>query len=292
MTVVRFHDNSRHATVEERLNIRRVETSSVATTELIQVANFPKGVRKISLADPLDRNAMVEALRAQLRRALEDAYAEATVRALVIGGAGKNFSVGGDLSHIAEREAGLASYAMMKGVGEVALLVRNGAKPIVAAVAGHCIGAGAGLALLCDTIVMERSASIGLPYLRIGLVPDFGLSHTLAERIGYPAARQALLFAKTFKADDAAAAGLADELVGEGQAHALELATTLAAFPAHALGLVRQMLRDGGSTLEADLDREAAYQATCFGSADMQEGVAAFREKRKPDFVRDLIQYD
>lgn len=256
--------------------------------DLLLVSDGPGGIRRILMADPLDRNALVEAMRVQLRHTLEEANADAAVRAMVIGGAGKNFSVGGDLSHIAGREAGQTSYTMMTGVADVALMVRNSPKPIVAAVTGHCIGAGAGLALLCDAVVMGRSATMGFPYLKIGLVPDFGLSHTLAERIGLPAARQALLFAKTFKSDAAAAIGLVDEVVDDERvgARALELATNLAEAPAHALLLLRQMLRNGGGTLDADLDREAAYQSTCFGSADVKEGIAAFKEKRKPDFLR------
>lgn len=269
------------------MNTHARETSTDATANLVQVSDSPSGVRTILMCDPLDRNALVEGLRNKIRGALEDAYRSAAIRSIVIGGADKNFSVGGDLSHVAELSAGQASHAVMKSVGELAQFVRTGPKPIVAAVTGHCIGAGAGLALLCDTIVMGQSASIGFPFLRIGLVPDFGLSYTLAERIGHPAARQALLFAKTFKAQDAVALGLVDETVEDDAVHAraLALATTLAEFPAYALALARQMLRDG-STLEASLQREAVNQAICFGSDDVKEGVAAFKEKRKADFVR------
>jgi 2-(1,2-epoxy-1,2-dihydrophenyl)acetyl-CoA isomerase len=270
------------------LNTRGVEPPNGVGHDLVHISDSAKGVRVILMSDPLDRNALVEALRAPLRRSLEKAYADPDIRAIVIGGAGKNFSVGGDLLQLAELKAGQASHARMKSVGDVALLVRNGAKPIVAAVTGHCLGAGAGLALLCDTIVMGHSAAIGFPFLRIGLVPDFGVSHTLAERIGAPAARQALLFAKTFRASDALAVGLVDEIVDDGLVHtrALELAATLAEFPAYAMGLTRQILRANGGTLESDLHREAAYQAICLGSEDVQEGVAAFREKRKADFIR------
>jgi len=240
------------------------------------------------MSDPLDRNALVAALRAPLRRALEEAFADETVRSIVLCGDGRNFSVGGDLSHVAELESGQRSHATMKSVADLALLVRSAPKPIVAAVTGHCIGAGAGLALLCDTVVMGRGASIGFPFLKIGLVPDFGLSHTLPERIGRPAARQAFLYAKTFKGDEAAAIGLVDEVVDDASVRqrALELASTLAEAPAYALGLTRQMLRERGGTLEADLQREAVTQAICFGSADTREGVAAFKQKRRANFSK------
>lgn len=264
------------------------DAAAISPERLILIEDSARGVRKILLADPLDRNALVETLRDQLHDALKAAYADISVRAIIIGSAGKNFSVGGDLSHVAGRDAGQSSYTMMAGVADVALSVRNGSKPVIAAVTGHCIGAGAGLALLCDTIIMGKGAAIGFPYIKIGLVPDFGLSHTLPERIGLPAARQALLFGKTFKAEEAMVIGLADEIVDDERVseRALQLATRLAEAPAHALHLLRRMLREGGATLETTLDREAAYQSTCFGSADVQEGIAAFKEKRKPDFLR------
>lgn len=265
-----------------------MHTAGKTPDDLVRTADHPQGVRQILLADPLDRNALVETMRTQLHEALNEAYADGRVRAIVICAAAKNFSVGGDLSHVAEREAGQSSYTMMSAVGDVALAVRNGPKPVVAAVTGHCIGAGAGLALLCDTVVMGKSAAMGFPFVKIGLVPDFGLSYTLAERIGLPAARQALLYARTFKADAALAIGLVDEVVDDDRVRdrAIELATMLAEAPAHAVLLLRRMLRESGSTLADMLDREAVYQSTCFGSADLKEGVAAFKEKRKPDFIR------
>lgn len=265
-----------------------MDTAATASDELVRTADHPRGVREIVLCDPLGRNALVEAARSQLQEALTGAHADSAVRAIVISAAGRNFSVGGDVSHLEGRNGGQSSYVMMSEVGQVALAVRNGSKPVVAAVTGHCIGAGAGLALLCDTVVMGKSASMGFPFTRIGLVPDFGLSHTLAERIGLPAARQALLYAKTFKAEEAKAIGLADEVTEDDKAgeRALQFATQLAEAPAHAISLVRRMMRDDGASLETRLDREAAYQSTCFGSADLQEGLAAFREKRKPDFIR------
>jgi 2-(1,2-epoxy-1,2-dihydrophenyl)acetyl-CoA isomerase len=170
----------------------------------------------------------------------------------------------------------------------VAAMIANCGKPLVAAVTGHAVGAGAGLALLCDTILMGRSAAMGFPFIKIGLVPDFGISHTLASRIGPAAAKQAILYGRTFSAAEAETIGLADKVVGDDEVHtqALVLATELAELPAYALSLTKQMFRTGGDGLEAALQREALNQALCLGSADTREGVAAFKEKRKPDFVR------
>lgn len=262
--------------------------SAESATGPIVVHTHPKGVRQILMSDPAGRNALDEKLRTRLAATITSMLADDSVRALVIGGSQKNFSVGGDLGQIAGFEPGQASHAYMGAANEVAALVGRSAKPIVAAVTGHCIGAGAGLALLCDTIVMGRSAAIGFPFIKIGLVPDFGVSHTLALRIGPAAAKQAILYARTFSAAEAEQTGLADKVVPDDEVHAkaLALAAELAELPAYALSLAKQMFRESGGSLDAALQREALDQAICLGSEDTREGVAAFREKRKADFIR------
>ena len=254
----------------------------------IDASDHPRGVRRILMCDPADRNAFDAPFRAALHAAFTTALADPKVRAIVIGGGAKNFSVGGNLAQVASYEAGQSGHAVMTAAGELALLVGRSCKPLVAAVTGHCLGAGAGLALLCDSIVMGQSASIGFPFLKIGLAPDFGISHTLVRSIGPAAAKQALIQAKTFKAEDALRLGLADEVMEDGEVHgrALGLATTLAEMPAYALGLTKQMLQAPAGTLQDALAREALTQALCFGSPDTREGIAAFQEKRKADFVR------
>src|SRR5689334_10609557 len=101
-----------------------MHTAGKTSDNLVRTAEHPRGVRQILLADPLDRNALVETLRTQLHDALTEAYADSAVRAIVICAAAKNFSVGGDLSHVAGRDAGQSSYTMMSAVGDVALAVR------------------------------------------------------------------------------------------------------------------------------------------------------------------------
>ena len=93
------------------MNTRGVEPPNGVGHDLVHISDSAKGVRVILMSDPLDRNALVEALRAPLRRSLEKAYADPDIRAIVIGGAGKNFSVGGDLLQLAELKAGQASHA-------------------------------------------------------------------------------------------------------------------------------------------------------------------------------------
>ena len=254
---------------------------------LLEIVDLPQGVREIRMCDPAGRNALDESLRGALRRAMTAAYSDPAVRAVVLSSACRNFSVGGDVAAIGQLEPGQGSHARMTAVGELVRLLGQGVKPLVAAVSGHCVGAGAGLALLCDTIILGRSGSIGFPFLKIGVVPDFGISYTLARRIGPSAARQALLYAKAFGADDALKVGLVDEIVGDDEvrARAQAAATQLACMPAYALAQVRQMLRQTGSSLDACLEVEALHQSLCFGSADVKEGIDAFRSKRAAKFV-------
>lgn len=264
-----------------------MQAESRITAGPVAVQVHPQGVRQVVMADPAGRNALDETLRGYLIDAFEGLLADDDVRAVVIG-ASKNFSVGGDLGQIAAYEPGQSSHARMLAANRLAAMAGSSRKPIVAAVTGHCVGAGAGLALLCDTIVMGRGASISFPFIKIGLVPDFGISHTLPLRIGAVAARQAILYGRNFAADEAERSGLADVIVADDEVHAraLALATSLAELPAYAMTLAKQMMREAAPSLEAALQREAINQSICLGSTDTREGVAAFKEKRKPDFVR------
>lgn len=118
-----------------------------------------------------------------------------------------------------------------------------------------------------------------------GPVPDFGIASTLARRVGEARSRQALLYARTYKAADALAFGLADEVVPDEAlaARSMELAAELAELPSHALALTKRMLRQSAN-IDASLDLELTAQVTCFASDDFREGVGAFKEKRKPVF--------
>ena len=252
----------------------------------VEVIDCGRGVRQLLFREP--KNRLNGALRGQLQHALDNATALPEVRAIVIGTTGKHFSVGGDVNAMQNLTDASVSYkyAYMSEVNRLAESLGRCRKPLVAAISGACYGAGAGVALLCDTIVIGRSTEIGFPFLRTGLVPDFGISYTLKRRIGERAARQLLLYAKVVSAPEAIALGLADESVEDSEVipRAIELANRLADMPAEALGLVKEMLRADPTSLEAALREEAMTQSHCLGSNDMREGVAAFLEKRSPIF--------
>lgn len=151
------------------------------------------------------------------------------------------------------------------------------------------MGGGAGLALFADAIVMGEGAMIGFPYFKVGLVPDYGLFHTLPRRVGAGHAARLFNTAAVVKSAEALAIGLVDRVVpdGEVQAAALAQAGLLANLPAAAWAMTKQQMAQMPTSLEAALEMEALAQTVAFGSADHAEGRSAFFEKRKPVFRAD-----
>jgi 2-(1,2-epoxy-1,2-dihydrophenyl)acetyl-CoA isomerase len=252
---------------------------------LIKVERHPRGVVRIVMAHSEARNAMGEVLRGALMEALVPLQLDPACRVLIISSALKDFSVGGDLSRMDTLSDPKAGRARMQSAHRLARLLLSFDKPMIAAVNGYAMGAGAGLALVCDTVVMGQGAAMGFPFPKVGLAPDFAIGYTLPRRIGLARARQALLYARTFPAADALAIGLADDVVPDDRIAdvAMERAMELAELPSHALALTKRML-EHASSAEAVLEAEVTSQALCFATDDFREGVAAFREKRKPLF--------
>ncbi len=263
--------------------------SATATTPEAVLTDTPApAVRRIAMNTPANKNALGAALREAVQAALEAALAEPAVRAVILTGAGADFSAGGDLSKMDELRTPSQARARIKGAHRLALLLDRAEKPVIAAVRGYAMGAGAGLALAADTLVMAEGARIGFPFLKVGLIPDFGVSYALANRAGRGVARQALMYARTYTAAEALRLGLCDEVVAEAEldARALALAGELAAQPAHALSLTRRMLATLPGSLDALLETEAMAQSLSWMTDEFTEGLAAFREKRKPVFHR------
>jgi 2-(1,2-epoxy-1,2-dihydrophenyl)acetyl-CoA isomerase len=252
---------------------------------LVETERHDRGVVRVVMNHAEARNAMGEALRGELLPAFEGLFLDPSCRVVIVTSALKDFSVGGDLSRMDTLGDPKAGRQRMLSAHRLARLLLAADKPMIAEVRGYAMGAGAGLALFCDTIVMGEGAVLGFPFPKVGLAPDFAIAHTLPKRIGFARARQALLYARSFKASEALAIGLADDVVADAevQALALERAMELAALPSHAAALTKRML-ERSADAEAVLDIEAMAQALCFATDDFREGVAAFREKRKPDF--------
>lgn len=255
---------------------------------MIDIERHDRGVVRLVMNYAEGRNAMGELLRGALLPVFENLFGDPACRVVIVASALKDFSVGGDLSRMDELADPKAGRRRMSSAHRLARVLLAADRPMIAEVGGYAMGAGAGLALLCDTIVMGENATVGFPFPKVGLAPDFVVAHTLPRRIGFARARQALLYARSFKGSDALAIGLADDVVADGEvrAKAMERAMELAALPSHAAALTKRML-ERADDAQAVLDFEAMAQALCFASDDFREGVAAFREKRRPDFDKD-----
>ena len=242
-------------------------------------------VLTVTLNRPDALNAITLALQDALGEALAEAAAS-EVRAVVLTGAGRAFSVGQDLAEFPPTP---------QGVGELVrdhynrnlLALRALPKPVLAAVNGPAAGAGLGLALACDMRLLSETATLVPAFCGIGLVPDSGVSYTLPALIGSGRAFAWLAVNRRLPAAEAVEWGLAERVVPAEQvpAAAVELAAQLAAMPTRALAMTKRLLEQAPrATLAEQLEAEAGCQAEAAATEDFAEGVRAFLEKRPAQF--------
>lgn len=241
-------------------------------------------VALLTLDEPKVRNALTAETRVELRDALEVLAADTSVHALVVTGAEGNFCAGGDVRTMGETDIAKID-ARMNDVAVTALAFAAFPRPVIAAVAGHAAGAGVSLACLCDMVVAEDSAQFTFSFLKIALGPDWGLTRTLARRVGATAAKRLILGRGTIDGAEAFRLGLADIVTPKGGAleRAIAEAAALVNGPRAAIAAVKEMLSDLDGLRDA-LDSEAAQQRARFPHTEHQEGASAFREKRAPDY--------
>jgi len=239
----------------------------------------------------LPRPALSLAVKEGLLGALRAVAADDQVRAVVFGGTGRAFSVGQDLTEHAaalDKDPATALDTVAEHYNPIVTLLTTMPKPVVAAVNGTCVGAGLGLVLACDFVVMAEGAVLGTAFTGIGLTCDSGLSVTLPAAVGMPRARALLLRPTTFSAVQAVSWGLPFELVpaDEVLAKATELAAELAAGPTAAYAETKRLLVDGAARPFADsLAAEGAAQRRLGTTTDHGNAVRAFMAKEKPVFL-------
>ncbi|SHJ13854.1 Enoyl-CoA hydratase [Palleronia salina] len=234
------------------------------------------------------RNALTPDYYATLREACQWA-AEPGIAALVLAGEGDFFCAGGDLNTLRTRRDLSAPERREKieTLHNVIRDLRACPAPVIAAVEGGAAGAGVSIAFACDMLVAARGAKFTMAYVKAGLVPDGGLTHSAAAVIPPPLLARLMLLGEHLEAERLEAIGALTAMseAGEALETALGLAARLSDGPQDTQRAIKRLLTDGrAATLDAQLDRERDAMAYAQGSPEAGEGIAAFLEKRRPDY--------
>ncbi len=252
------------------------------------VAARDGAVLTLRLDRPAKRNAIDTVMLRALEQELRAAAADASVRAVILTGGDEVFAAGVDIGEFASVNAGVANaYAAAQARARCWEALAGLPQPTIAAVAGYCLGGGCELALACDLRLAAESAVFGQPEIRLGLIPGAGGTQRLPRLIGATKAKELIYFGDSIDAQEAYRLGLVNRVVPTErlQAEARAWAERLAGQAPLALAMAKRAIDLGGDlSLQAALELEQQSFVALFGTADEQEGVAAFLGKRPPNF--------
>jgi 2-(1,2-epoxy-1,2-dihydrophenyl)acetyl-CoA isomerase len=253
------------------------------------VTNYQDHILEITLNRPEKFNSFTEPMAAELRKALENAESD-DVRAVLLNAVGKAFCAGQDLPEVAERGKD-KNYELADTVrttyNPVIRAIRKLEKPVVCAVQGTAAGAGANIAFACDITIASAEALFVQAFSKIGLIPDSGGTFFLPRMIGLARTNALYLLDEKVTAEKAVEIGLIYKAVESGQLdnESKKITQKMASMPTKGVGLYKKAILQ---TFENDLDQQLSLEAILQSEAgkthDYREGVAAFLEKRNPDF--------
>jgi enoyl-CoA hydratase len=241
----------------------------------------------ITLNRPKALNALCDALIAELGTALDDFEADKEIGAIVITGSEKAFAAGADIKEMQSRTwpGTYVDDFITDGWERVAQC----RKPVIAAVAGFALGGGCEVAMMCDFILAADTAQFGQPEVKIGVTPGAGGSQRLTRAVGKAKAMEMCMTGRMMGAEEAEKAGLvarivpADELVED----AVKTAQTIASNSTPAVMMIKDAVdRAFETTLAEGVRYERRLFQSCFGTPEQIEGMAAFTEKRKPNYAK------
>lgn len=250
------------------------------------IVRFEKkgAVAIITLNRPDSMNAFDTELRADVVAAFERAAGDDAVRAVIFTGEGRCFSAGADLKAGIDRDVEEILQSEYRPVQEA---IANISKPVIAAVPGSAAGIGLSMALQCDLLVMADNAFLLSPFTTISLVPDGGLNWLLVRQLGYRRAFQLSVESERIPAARCVELGLANKAVPADQLQdaALEWAEVLARRAPLSVAATKKVMRFAADHDWSEAyDMEAKLQGELLGCDDNKEGIAAFFEKREPNF--------
>ncbi len=243
------------------------------------------GVAVIEIARPEKKNALTQAMYTALTEAIRAADADASVRALLITGQPGIFTSGNDLEDFMQRppvdeEAPVIQFMMA---------LADCGKPVVAAVTGGAIGVGTTMLLHCDLVYVSDEARLAMPFVGLGLVPEYAASLLIPQRVGHARATELLLLGEPFNGERAVELGIANAVLPAAEVvnHARRMAERFNALPPGAVRESKALMRRGQQAL---VKETIAVEAEIFGrrlrSPEAQEAFQAFFQKRKPDFSK------
>ncbi len=243
----------------------------------------------VTLNRPDQRNAMTPELLDAFSEAIDEASADPDMRCLVITGTGRCFSAGADLRSSMQRtDLGKPSQDASFAMYEPFLKVLDVEVPVVAAMNGHTVGGGFGLALLADIRIANVDAKYGVNFARLGIHSGLGISYVLPRLVGAAFASELLFTGRLIRGSEALRIGLVThaEAPGEVLSTAMGLARAIAGSAPMAVRQMKASIRRGLHWEIREAAREeAALQAASLGTEDAKEGVAAILEKREPEFT-------
>lgn len=246
----------------------------------------PAGVVRLNRPERL--NAIGRQTVQDLRDACELLSADPAVAAVVFTGEGRAFSAGADISEMSSLDGALEFLGFIKEIQGAYDLVDELTKPTIAAINGIAFGGGCELAIACDLRIMATGASLGVPEVKIGVLPGAGGTQRLPRLLPEAVAKQMLMCGDPLPAEDALRFGIVNDVVDAPAVltTALALAERLAALPPLAVRAAKELVRIAGdSDLRSGLRAEQQAVALLFGTEDRHEGMQAFLEKRQASFT-------
>ena len=247
----------------------------------------PDGVGILTLARPDRLNAISTDMAAAIGEVVTRLAGHSGVRALVVAGDGKAFCAGADIAEFGQLHRPAEFGAFIGRLTESLDVLASCPKPSVAALHGVALGGGLELALACDIRIAAEGTRLGIPEIKLGLLPGAAGTARLPRLVPAPVARRMLLTGEPLGAEEALGFGLLAAVVPPGQVRdaALAEASRLAALPPLALAAAKRLLAAGSTVpLETAIELERQTVSLLFASDDRAEGVAAFLEKRPPQF--------
>jgi enoyl-CoA hydratase/carnithine racemase len=254
-------------------------------TTLLLERSETEGVGIIRLNRPEVRNAINVVMRQELLQAISEFEADDTVRAMIITGGNKVFAAGADIAAMVEQTA--VEQFDRVSLWDVTCRMEQSRKPIIAAVAGFCLGGGCELAMGCDVRISAAGAQFGQPEINIGIIPGGGGTVRLARLVGLGKAKELILTGRLITADEALRINLINKVVPDDRLmeEAMEMARLMTRHSSVALGVAKYAVQNA---VDADLQASRAIENACFSlvfaSEDRTEGMKAFLEKRKPKY--------